>query len=326
MISKTKYPITNEQIADMFKKAGFSVICNIEPLGDGEYNAVYSVNADGKDYAVKIAPAPDCDVLTYEKNMMQAEVYWYEQFHKNTSINTPEIIYSDFSKELIGTDWFIMEKIGGNALKHCKLEGEEKTESERAILNMAVQMHAVKGEKFGYAMGKKFDTWYDALKHIVYNLIDDCSKKGYRCKHGERVLKAIEKHKEIFINVECSMVNFDLHTGNVMYDKNNPKGKYWMIDLERGLWADKVIEFINFETLNSIEKKTASLEYYNSISKDKIVVDEGVKIRYAMAQCLMALVMETEKYYRYTPKHFGWWRNVAVGAIFYPQAFKTLGV
>ncbi len=67
MISKTKYPVTNEQIEKLFNKAGFKNIGNIAPLGDGEYNAVYSVTADSKNYAIKIAPAPDCEVLTYEK-------------------------------------------------------------------------------------------------------------------------------------------------------------------------------------------------------------------------------------------------------------------
>ncbi len=324
MVSKTKYPVTNEQIELMFKKAGFSKISNIIPLGDGEYNSVYSVNADGKEYAIKIAPAPDCDVLTYEKNMMRAEIYWYKQLSEKTDISAPEIIYSDFSREFVGTDWFIMDKINGKALRHCKLEGTEKTESENTIIKMLVQMHAVKGGIFGYPEGEKFDNWYSALKSIINNLIADCAKKGYKCKHGERMLKALEKHKAVFENVDCTMVNFDLHTGNVIYDPDNAKGKYWIVDLERGFWGDKIFDFVCFDTMNPMEKKTATLEYYNSIAKEKIVVDDGVKLRYAMAQALMGLIMETEKYYRYTTHHLGWWRNVFVGLFLYSSAFKVL--
>ncbi len=324
MISKTKYPITNTRIVELFKKAGFTIIGNIRPLGDGEYNSVYSVNADGKEYAIKIAPAPDCEVLTYENNMMQAEIYWYKQISEKTSVAAPEIIYSDFSRELIGTDWFIMEKINGKALRHCKLKGDEKTESDNAIIDMLVEMHSVKGDKFGYPEGEQFDNWYSALKSIINNLIADCAKKGYKCKRGEKMLKALERHKAVFESVDCTMVNFDLHTGNVIYDPDNSKGKYWIVDLERGFWGDKIFDFVCFDTMNPMEKKTATLKYYNSTAKDKIIVDNGVKLRYAMAQALMALIMETEKYYRYTTHHFGWWRNVLVSTYLYINAFKVL--
>lgn len=324
MVSKTKFPVTNEEIALLFKKAGFTNISNIEPLGDGEYNAVYSVTADGKDYAIKIAPSTDCEVLTYEMNMMKAEIYWYEQTHAKTDINAPAIIYSDFSRETIGTDWFIMEKISGNSLRYCKLNETEKDESERAILYAAAQMHKVYGDEFGYGAGMKFPTWYEALKHIINDLINDCDKKGRKCKNGEKLLRILEKHKDVFIDVECNMVNFDLHTGNMMYDPDNSKGKYWLVDLERGLWGDKIIDFVNFDMMNPMEKKTKTLEYYNSIAEKRIIVNEAVRLRYAMGQALMALIMETEKYYRYTWHHFGWWRNVAACAYLYSSAYGVL--
>lgn len=322
MISKTKYPVTNEQIKKLFNKAGFKDIDNIAPLGDGEYNAVYSVTADSKDYAIKIAPAPDCEVLTYEKNMMNAELYWYEQIAK-TEINAPAIIYSDFSRDTIGTDWFIMEKINGNALSHCKLTDAEKQESENAILDVAAQMHKIYHNEFGYAAGEKFSTWYDALKHIITSLVSDCAKKNRKCKNGERLLKVLEKYKDVFTDVECVMVNFDLHPGNIMYDKENPKSKYWIVDLERGLWGDKILDFVHFDLMHPMEKKTRTLEYYNSVAEKKITVDDGIKLRYAMGQALMALIMETEKYYRYTPHHFGWWRNVVACAFLYNSAFRV---
>ncbi len=310
MISKTKYPVTPLQIEAMFKKAGFSKICDIVPLGDGEYNSVFSVKADGKEYAVKIAPAPDCEVLTYEKNMMLAELYWYSELSRKTDICAPEIIYSDSSREIIGTDWFIMEKISGTALRHCKLKGEEKQKSEQALIEMLVQMHSVKGEKFGYPEGEQFESWYSALKSIIENLVADCAQKGRKCPHGERMLAALEKHRAVFEAVECTMVNFDLHTGNVIYSPENKKGSYWLVDLERGFWGDRIFDFVCFDMMNPMEKKRSTLDYYNSLSAQKIEVDSSVKLRYAMAQALMGLIMETEKYYRYTPHHFGWWRNV----------------
>ncbi len=324
MISKTKYPVTNEEIKKMFQKAGFAEIGNIVPLGDGEYNSVYSVTADSKDYAVKIAPAPECEVLTYEKDMMQAEVFWYNTLSRNTDVCAPKIIFSDTSKEIVPADWFIMDKIEGTALRHCKLSGAEKDESKKAIIEMLAKMHGVTGEKFGYPEGEQFDDWYCALKSIIENLISDCAKKGYKCKHGEKMLAALKKHRNAFSDVDCTMVNFDLHTGNVIYDRENPNGKYWIVDLERGFWGDKIFDFVNIDMLNPMEKKTEAIKYYNSIARDKITVNDAVKLRYAMAQALMGLIMETEKYYRYTPHHFGWWRNVLACVYLYASAFRVL--
>ena len=47
------------------------------------------------------------------------------------------------------------------------------------------------------------------------------------------------------------------------------------------------------------------------------------RIRYAVAQALMALLMETEKYYRYSPFYVGWWRNILVSSVLFRRAFKV---
>lgn len=324
MISKTKFPITDSQIVSLFQKAGFRDVRNIAPLGDGEFNAVYAATADGNEYAVKIAPSPDCDVLTYEKNMMRAELFWYDQLREKTQVHVPAVLYRDFSRETIGTDWFIMEKIDGTALNRCRLPQEEKEAGDRAIAEAAAAMHAIPGEAFGFPSGKKYDTWDRALEGILSDLVSDCEKKGKRCRNGERLLNALNKHRDIFREVPCTMVSFDLHPGNVIYAPQNTNGRFWFIDWERGIWGDRVLDFVNFDPMHPMEKKTKTLSFYNSVAAEKLTVDDGVKLRYAMGQGLLGLVMETEKYYRYTPMRFGWWRNVSACLYFYKSAFGVL--
>lgn len=55
MRSKTKIAIDNATIIKLFEKAGINGAENIAPLGAGEYNSVFSVDAAGKNYAIKIA-------------------------------------------------------------------------------------------------------------------------------------------------------------------------------------------------------------------------------------------------------------------------------
>lgn len=77
MRSKTKSGIDNDTIIKLFEKAGIDGAENIAPLGAGEYNSVYSVDAAGKAYAIKIAPQESAAVLTYEQQLMAQEVYYY---------------------------------------------------------------------------------------------------------------------------------------------------------------------------------------------------------------------------------------------------------
>jgi hypothetical protein len=73
-----------------------------------------------------------------------------------------------------------------------------------------------------------------------------------------------------------------------------------------------------------LEKKKASLEAYNAVAQKPILADEDERIRYAVGLGYLALIMEVEKYYRYSLLHYGWWRNVSASAAFYKQAFSIL--
>lgn len=77
MISRTKFKIDRTTIESLFCSAGIAGAREISPLGAGEYNAVFSATAHGKEYAIKIAPPKDVPILTYEQGMMRAEVFWY---------------------------------------------------------------------------------------------------------------------------------------------------------------------------------------------------------------------------------------------------------
>ena len=115
--SKTKYEASETEIRKLFDMHKVGMVENIEPLGNGEFNAAYKVRcSDGKNYALKIAPPEDAAVLTYEKNMMTSEVFWYEKMHKHTDILCPQIYVSDFSKEIIRSDCFIMQLMDGEPL------------------------------------------------------------------------------------------------------------------------------------------------------------------------------------------------------------------
>lgn len=321
MVSKTKFVIDDNKIKELFSKAGISKITKISPLGAGEYNAVFEVKAD-KSYVLKIAPEKNMPVLTYENEMMKAEVYWYEQIRNNTDIRVPEVYFSDFSKELLPTDYFIMEKLEGKQRNEAGLNRNVITESTASML---AQIHKVKNDKYGYVQNQLFDNWYDALCSMIHNLLDDAKAVGRRSKRGERLFEYAQKYKSVIEKAECTMVNYDLWDPNVICVTDKDNTEFCWIDPERSFWGDKIFDFICMQNpLSSVKAKKESLKIYNSVTDVPVEENRDTEIRYAFAQGLMGLIMEIEKYYRYTPHHFGWWRNIATGAVMYKCAFRVL--
>lgn len=324
MKSKSKFEISKQDINRIFLHFGIDGIREVVPLSAGEYNSLYDIKTDEKHYILKVGPNKDFKRLTYENNMMQAEVYWYKQMREHTDITVPKIYFTDFSKNIIPADYFIMEKIEGIQKDQIKYSKEEKSAADSIIVRQAAQLHKVHHDKFGYIQGEKFDNWYDAYCSIINNLIRDYAKVGKKSKKGKMILEYARKYKDQLNTAECTMVNTDCWDSNIIAVKNKDGYKYVWIDPERSIWGDRILDFACLDAMTPLENKQAVLREYNSAASKKIEPDQNEIIRYAFAKAMMALILQVEKYYRYTPLYRGWWRNVAASHLCYKQAFQSL--
>lgn len=324
MKSKTKVAVNAATIVKLFEKAGIKGAENIAPLGAGEYNAVYSVDASGKHYAIKIAPKADGKVLTYEQDMMAQEVYYYGLM-KQAGIRVPEIFFSDFSKTELPTEYFIMERLSGQHTHEPDLPRRQQAIFREKLSAMVAQMHAVKGEEYGYRQNGLHGNWHLALHAMVTNLIQDCKRLGHRSLRGYQLLAYINHHQAMLEKVECSLINFDIWPANILSEKKDGEFQLAWIDPERCLWGDRIADFVCLDLMNlDLRKKTAMLEAYNQATDDPIEVGDDERIRYAIMLGYLALIMEVEKYARYNPFLKGWWRNVFAAKVYYDQAFSQL--
>ena len=321
--SKTKYEACENEIRELFDKHKVGTVESIDPLGNGEFNAAYKVRCnDGKGYALKIAPPEDANVLTYEKNMMTAEVFWYEKMHKHTDILCPKVYVSDYSKGIVGSNCFIMELMEGEPLWAVKFSDAEYDSVQKQKIGMLTKIHRIQNDQFGYIQSGLYDTWYEALKAMASALVSDCKALGYETPDGEKFLRLIDKHEALLRKVPCRMVNFDLWDSNVLYND----GKICWIDPERGFWGDPVADFI---TLGPGQKaplpaKQKELAIYNETAEDKIILSEETEIRYALAVCYLALIEEVEKYVRYEPEEANYIRNTVDARAMYDMAYEIL--
>lgn len=326
MRSKTKYFLSEIQISEIFQKSKLGKIDSFYAMGAGEFNSVYCVKCNGKEYVLKIAPHINKKVLTYEKDMLRIELKWYERIGNNTSIKIPEIYYFDFSKSIVDADYFIMEKLNGAQMDKFNADFSQKDSPTSKLAEMAAQIHRIKNDKYGYEQNGLFEDWYQAIKAMTQNLINDAKSAGHKSKSGNKLLTYIEKYKEILKKADCSMVNFDLWTPNVICNTDEYGNiSYAWIDPERTFWGDRISDFVALEFGKPLENKIQSIESYNGVADEPIKITTEIKIRYHIAMAYLALIQEVEKYYRYSIFNYGWIRNVVSAKILYNKAFKYLG-
>lgn len=322
MRSKTKQLLKNDTIEKICYSLGISNIGSVSSLGAGMFNAIYSVNADNR-YVIKVAPDDRIPVMTYEKDMIKAELFWYKVIAENTDIPIPKIYGSDFSHDIVNSDLFVMERLDGVHRNAFKSPDCDKLFETVSIIS---RLHSIKGERFGYIQNQLYDNWFDAICSIIQNLLLDLQRVGKSSKEGERLFEYAKKHGDILRGAPCVAVNFDLWDLNLIC-RSDPNGKpiFALIDPERSMWGDPILDFICLESFFApLDNKTKSIEYYNRISDIKVEINRESMIRYAIAQGLMALIQETEKYYRFRPVDKGWIIDVISSNVLYKRAFKVL--
>jgi len=292
MNSKTKYPVTDEQIGNIFRSAGLGAVERVRMNTSGWYNNVLFVTAGGAEYVIKIAPEPSVKVLTHEKDLLAQELRFIDLLREQTSVRVPEVFARDLSRTIIPCDYFIMEQLKNDGAKI----------SQEQILGILGAFHGVGGGGFGYEQMGLEDNWYKALRKMAQALVDDCAFFKKPCRIGEKLLREIDKHRAILEQAPSVLVNFDLHRGNMFYDK----GEITVIDLERCFWGDWVGDYV---------MRMSKLP--DSCGRDE-------KIRMYLLMGYLALIMHTEKYSRYRPWNMTWWLDVIFSGHFGRTAFGKL--
>jgi len=324
MKSNTKTLLNQNTIIDLCGSAGFKNIQHVKSMGAGEFNAVYAFDADGQEYALKIAPEVGVPVMTYEMNMMHSEVYWYDQLRTHTDIRVPKVYYTDFSKKWIPSDFFIMGRIRGRQMDEMDFSPSERKDATAKLPQMAAQIHSIRHDGFGYPQNGYHASWDQALGSMVEAVICDAERMRHSCENGKRMLACIKRHRDVLARVECRMVNFDLWLPNILCERMGDTMQYTWIDPERSFWGDPVMDFICFETDKPLEKKLTSLEAYNQVAEQPLTVGRDEKIRFAFAQAYLGIIMEVERYFRYIPGDEGWTRNDRVCEGLLAAAFGCL--
>ena len=92
-VSVTKSMISNETIYNMVNKAFGCEPKEITELTEGYFNVAYRIDLGDRPVILKVAPSPEVDILTYEKDIMWTEVDSMKLVKKETAVPVPEILF-----------------------------------------------------------------------------------------------------------------------------------------------------------------------------------------------------------------------------------------
>jgi aminoglycoside phosphotransferase (APT) family kinase protein len=129
--SATKIRLGPEEIEGLVRHAlGDVGVERVEELTDGYFNAAYRVDVDRiGPLVLKVAPPAGTAVLTYEHDLMRAEVEAMRLAGRDPAIPVPALGYVDLTRTRLPVDWFLMELAAGEPWNHLR-EGLARVQND----------------------------------------------------------------------------------------------------------------------------------------------------------------------------------------------------
>ena len=300
MESLTKNKKSNEEILSMLQKAfGDNLTLEevqIKELTGGFFNVAYEVIMRDQTVILKIAPPSNIKVMSYEHNMMRAEAEAMQLVYEKTSVPVPKVLYYDASHSVCNADYFFMEKIEGESFFELNMKELISSDVQKQIYKevgrYSKEINQIKGERFGYyaLTEKQGDSWKEVFLQMLEEVLQDGERVDISLGISyEEVRKLVLQASPVLEEVkEPYLVHWDLWDGNVFVQDNVLSG---IIDFERAMWADPLMEF-NFRGHNNIE------EFYKGYGSN---LREAAPVRSLLYDIYLFAILIIETNYRFYP-------------------------
>lgn len=247
METLTKNKQSKDAVRKMTEKYMFPLkMTDCEELTEGMFNAAYEARlSDGSSVILKIAPPKEADILTYEKNIMYAEVQTMKMLSQQGIIPVPHIYGYDDSCTVCNLPYFVMEKLRGESMNKIRysLSSEQidsiYLEAGRIIRNV----NSIVCPCFGYPAQSEFqgNNWYSVFCKMMNAAVFDAKRTDAVLEvFPYELMTELGRSEAVFEEVtEPRLVHYDCWDGNIFVESGNITG---IIDWERALWADPLME------------------------------------------------------------------------------------
>jgi len=169
MESISKTPVSPDVAALVVRDAfGDVAVEAFEELTDGWFNAAYRLDlSDGRRVVLKVAPPPDVEVLTYEHDIIHAEVMALRLVRAHTDAPVPEVLWFDDRGGRLASPLFVMPFVVGESLDRRR---DRLSPAQQAAIDGELGVHLraineIRGDAFGLLApsAAKHDTWREAF-------------------------------------------------------------------------------------------------------------------------------------------------------------------
>ena len=308
MKSVTKHILEKEALVHLVEE-NFpgEQIGKLVELEEGMFNSAYLLTGSGilKDGAVlKLGPKRETKVLTYEKDILKAEVEVLNILEK-MPIPTPRVLAGG---NYHGSDYFFMTCMEGELWKNVDREliQQARPQLMRELGRYNAIIHALPGKWFGYLKDDKryqYDTWYEAFYGMMNDILEDGRRDGHELPYNE-IRRAIVKNRTALDLVkEPWLVDYDMWAGNVfvkLKEAGDNKGLLkvsGIIDFERCFYGDPYADFTSaFGLFDDVEKEPEFCEGYNEAAGHEIWIGEPERIRMDLYRLYMFVILFVETY------------------------------
>ena len=247
MQSSTKHRLSRESLLAMAGRAFPGVgVGDIRELSEGYFNAAYALTlSDGREVILKVAPQPGARIMSYEKNIMAAEVEAMRLVRAHTEAPVAEVLFYDAACQICPSPYFFMTKLPGdslNALLEAKADVDVPAVYEQTgRFNRAI--NSITGDVFGLLGQPELCSpdWYTAFRAMLNLAVQDARALSIDMTiDPEDMLALLERDRPLFQQVTTPrLVHWDLWDGNLFVQDGRLSG---IIDLERSMWADVLME------------------------------------------------------------------------------------
>ncbi|MDO3410135.1 aminoglycoside phosphotransferase family protein [Saccharibacillus sp. CPCC 101409] len=316
MESVTKRKFTEEEIVTIAEAAFGCGPANIEELSEGWANSAYRLDLEnGTSAILKAAAESEEGRMRCERGLMKTEVEVMRRIAQLGTVPVPEIYTYDDSKKIVPCEYFLMQRLTGTSYDKVRdtLPEEEREAIDFELGGYFRRIHTIEGDRFGYYLPSGIDSsdWGSGFAALMRDVLQDGRDAGVRLPMPYEALDAeLERHRDTLGEVRPPrLIHWDSWPGNVIVKDGRVEG---IIDFERALWADPLMEygFGKFMQSPEFERGYESGGEPSESSAQAEPSGEGDRsllIRRALYPLYLDLVMCVECAYRgFGPEHTQW--------------------
>jgi aminoglycoside phosphotransferase (APT) family kinase protein len=240
--------ITEQQALAMCRRAFGARVqpASVTELGLGTYNSTYRVEL-GTDRPVilRVAPGPSRQSRA-ERSLMRNE-YASVPYLAPIAALMPATLYADFTHQVIGRDYLFQTLLDGVPAPDGLAAYPRSAWAPffRQLGSITRDIHAVRGDTFGWIAGPRFARWSDAYTSSLADLaaaLDDAGLDAHDMR--DLAARAVAQSAVFDEITEPRLLHGDLWTANVMIAADAPEPTIsGVCDCDRASWGDPAADW-----------------------------------------------------------------------------------